>query len=80
MMYSILPPFRPPVTCSLKTKLMFTMNYQSQLLVDMEVGIKQLKNPRNRPQMLRLLAARKNLTELRRVFAQVQRYYFRLVK
>ena len=55
MIYPVIPRIRPPVTCSLRTKLQYTMRHQVKVLTDIAADLKNMEGVRTQEEELRKL-------------------------
>lgn len=80
MIYPVIPSIRPPVTCSLRTKLQYTMRHQGKVLTDIAADLKNMEGVRTRNGVLARLRLRRNQVDVERAASKLDRYYKALVK
>lgn len=80
MIYEVIPSIRPPVTCSLRTKLQYTMRHQGKVLTDIAADLKNMEGVRTRNGVLVRLRLRRNQVDVERAASKLDRYYKALVK
>lgn len=73
-MYSVIPQIRPSLRKNTKFRIDYCIDYQRNVLREIDISLKSRKTPRNIGQTRRLLSVRSNKVQIEKAMIKLMRY------